>query len=164
MIVLAFDPGLERLGFGCVRIEGSQIKPVEYGLIQTPKVDLSLRLRQLHDEAGALMDRVRPNSVATERLLFAVNKTTAFDVAKAIGVVLLAAGQRGIPVTEYSPPEIKQAVVGVGNADKRQVQYMVTRILGLADTPKPDDVADALGVAICHALRVRTPGHGTRRS
>lgn len=162
MIVLAFDPGLERLGFGCIRLEGSQIQPVEFGLIQTRRVELGLRLRQLHEEAGALMDRVQPDAVATERLLFAVNKTTAFDVAKAIGVVLLAAGQRGLPVTEYSPPEIKQAVVGVGNADKRQVQYMVTKLLGLASIPKPDDVADALGVAICHALKARTLRLGPR--
>ncbi|MFQ3587940.1 MAG: crossover junction endodeoxyribonuclease RuvC [Fimbriimonadaceae bacterium] len=161
MIVLAFDPGLERLGFGCIRMEGSRIQPVDFGLIQTPRIELGLRLRQLHDQAGALMDRVQPDAVATERLLFAANKTTALDVAKAIGVVLLAAGQRGLPVTEYTPPQIKQAVVGVGNADKRQVQYMVTRLLGLAAPPKPDDVADALGVALCHALKARTPGLGT---
>lgn len=151
--VLAFDPGLERLGYGCVDRNGSRLTEIEHGLIETPRVALGERLCLLHERTAELLERLRPDAVACERLFFAKNQTTAMDVAKALGVVLLAAGQRGLQVAEYSPPEVKLAVVGHGGAEKQQVQFMVAKLLGLENPPKPDDVADALAVAICHALR-----------
>lgn len=155
MTILGIDPGLERIGYGVVRREGSRLHPVGYGLIETPRVAVPDRVRMVHERVLELIDEHRPEALATERLLFTVNKTTAMDVAKALGVVLLAGSQRGLPWAEYSPPEVKQAVVGHGAAEKKQVQFMVTRLLGLPAPPKPDDVADALAIAITHALRSR---------
>jgi crossover junction endodeoxyribonuclease RuvC len=153
MRILGFDPGLERIGVGVIDKEGSRITPVFYGLIQTPRISLPERLSILHEEALSLLETHRPDTVATERLLFTVNKTTAMDVSKALGVLLLAVSRLHLPWAEYSPPEIKQSVVGNGAADKRQVQFMVAKLLGLPAAPKPDDVADALAIAICHAFR-----------
>lgn len=152
MIVLAIDPGLERVGFAVVRKEGSRLVPVEYGLIQTPRIELPLRLQMIHKETLHLFRKHQPQSIAVEKLFFTKNQTTAFDVAKSLGCVLLAAAESGLPVSEYSPPQIKKAVTGTGSADKKQVQFMVTRLLGLKETPKPDDVADALAIAIAHLL------------
>lgn len=157
MIVLGFDPGLERIGFGAVQKSGSRLVALEYGLIQTPRIEIGERLLMVYERAQELIDRVKPDCVATERLFFAKNQTTAFDVAKALGVLMLAAAERGLPCVEYPPPVVKQSVVGNGAADKRQVCYMVTRILSLEEPPKPDDVADALAVAITHALRLEQP-------
>lgn len=153
MRILGIDPGLERVGFAVVDKAGSRLTAVDYGLIQTPRIAMPDRLRVLHQEALKLIERHAPDALATERLLFSVNRTTAMDVAKALGVVLLACSERGLDWAEYSPPEVKQAVVGHGGAEKRQVQFMVQRLLGLAEPPKPDDVADALAVAITHGLR-----------
>jgi crossover junction endodeoxyribonuclease RuvC len=111
---------------------------------------MASRLLTIHEALGGLLDQFRPDAVAVESLFFARNVTTAMTVGQARGIILLAAAQRGIPVAEYSPSEIKQAVVGYGKADKRQMQEMVRLILGLAETPRPDDAADALAVAICH--------------
>ena len=155
MRILGIDPGLERVGFGVLDRVGSKLHVVEFGLIQTPKILLPDRLRLIHEEVLALIDRAQPDALATERLLFTVNKTTAMDVSKALGTVLLAASLKGIPWCEYSPPEIKQSVVGNGSADKKQVQFMVAKLLSLAEAPKPDDVADALAIAICHAMKSR---------
>ncbi len=155
MLILGFDPGLERIGYGVVRREGSRLQSIDYGLIKTPVIPLPDRLALIYAEAETLIQKHSPDAIATERLLFAANKTTAMDVSKALGVLLLATSRLGIPWTEYSPPEIKQSVVGTGAADKKQVQYMVTKLLSLAAPPKPDDVADALAVAITHAFRSR---------
>lgn len=155
MTVLGIDPGLERVGYGVIHRDGSSLSVVAYGLIQTPRVNLPDRLKLVHGAVTEIIETRKPDAVATERLLFTVNKTTAMDVAKSLGVILLATSEAGLPWCEYSPPEIKQSVVGVGNADKRQVQFMVTKILGLSSPPKPDDVADALAVAITHAFRSR---------
>lgn len=155
MIVLGIDPGLERIGYGVIRREGSRLTALDYGLIETPRIALPDRIRLLHERVTELIDEHQPNAIATERLLFTVNKTTAMDVAKALGVILLATSQKGIAWTEYSPPEVKQSVVGVGNADKKQVQFMVTKLLNLPKPPKPDDVADALAIAVTHAFRSR---------
>jgi crossover junction endodeoxyribonuclease RuvC len=154
MIILGIDPGLERIGYGLVRKEGSRLLVRDFGLIQTPRIALPDRIRLVHERVLGLIDEHAPDALVTERLLFTVNKTTAMDVAKSLGAILLAGSLRGIQCCEYSPPEIKQAVVGNGAADKRQVGFMVTRILGLESPPKPDDVADALAIAICHAFRV----------
>lgn len=155
MVILGVDPGLERIGYGVVRREGSRLTVLDYGLIETPRIAVPDRVRIVHERIVALIDEHRPDTMATERLLFAVNKTTAMDVAKSLGVVLLAGSQRGLPWCEYSPPEVKQSVVGQGNADKKQVQFMVTKILSLPSPPKPDDVADALAIAVTHAFRSR---------
>jgi crossover junction endodeoxyribonuclease RuvC len=153
VIIVGIDPGLERIGYGIISREGSRLSAIEYGLIQTPRIALPDRLKVAHDAMTELLARCKPDAVATERLLFTVNKTTAMDVAKALGAVLLAVGTAGVPWAEYSPPEVKQSVVGNGNADKRQVTFMVRRLLGLTEDPKPDDVADALAIAITHAMR-----------
>lgn len=153
MRVLGFDPGLERIGYGIVEKVGSRLSMVECGLVTTPRVDTPERLKQIHEEVSALIDRTNPDCVANERLFFAKNQTTAIDVAKALGVVQLACAQRGLSCTEYSPPEVKLSVVGNGAAEKSQVAFMVVRLLGLSEAPKPDDVADALAVAVTHALR-----------
>ena len=153
MTVLGIDPGLERIGFGVVRRTGSQIAVVEHGLIKTPRIPTPDRLVLLYDEVCSLLERSNPESVATERLFFAKNQTTAIDVAKALGVVQFACAQRGLACVEYSPPEVKLSVVGNGAAEKDQVAYMVVKLLGLKEKPKPDDVADALAVALTHALR-----------
>ena len=157
MKILGIDPGLERVGYGVIIKTGSKLVAVEYGLIQTPRIALPDRLRLIHDQIKQLVDKHELDAIATERLLFTVNKTTAMDVAKALGVVLLVTSETGVPWAEYSPPEVKQSVVGNGNADKKQVQFMVSRLLGLTETPKPDDVADALAIAITHAMRFSIP-------
>jgi len=155
MIILGIDPGLERIGYGVIRREGSRFTPLDYGLIETPRIAVPDRVRIAHEKVLEIIDRHCPDAMATERQLFTVNKTNAMDVAKVLGVVLLAGSLRGLQWSEYSPPEIKQSVVGNGNADKKQVEFMVTRILALQKTPKPDDVADALAIAITHAFRSR---------
>jgi crossover junction endodeoxyribonuclease RuvC len=151
--VLAIDPGLERMGYAIVERSGSQLRALDYGLIETPRIALSHRLKLIHDRCAELLANHRPDGLAIERLLFTVNKTTAMDVAKAIGVVLLAASEVDLLAEEISPPEVKQAVVGHGQADKKQVQYMVTKLLNLSEPPRPDDVADALAIGIAYALR-----------
>lgn len=153
MIVIGIDPGLERMGYGIVRREGSKLNPVAYGLLLTPRVATCDRIQLLFEELCQVMDQHQPTEFAIEKLFFTKNQTTAMDVARASGVALLAAAQRGLAVHEYSPPEIKKGVVGHGAADKKQIQFMVTRLLGLQQAPKPDDVADALAVAITHALQ-----------
>jgi len=155
MTVLGIDPGLERIGFGVIRREGSRLTALDYGLIETPRIAVPDRIRMIHEEVTALIEKHQPDAMATERLLFTVNKTTAMDVAKALGAVLVVSAQKGIAWTEYSPPEVKQSVVGQGNADKKQVQFMVTKLLNLPKPPKPDDVADALAIAVTHAFRSR---------
>ncbi len=155
MTILGIDPGIERIGWACIRREGSKLIAIEYGLIQTPRIAIPDRLKLIHDQVIELIDRLNPDALATERQLFAANKTTALDVAKALGVILLSAADRGISWAEYTPPQIKLSVVGVGRAEKHQVQFMVTRLLGLKEPPKPDDVSDALAIAICHALQSR---------
>ncbi|MBL8047152.1 MAG: crossover junction endodeoxyribonuclease RuvC [Chthonomonas sp.] len=155
MVILGIDPGLERMGVGLVRRVGSRLENVHHELVKTPQIQLPDRLRLIEEQLSAVIAAHKPDAVATERLLFTVNKTTAMDVSKALGVALLVISKFGLPWTEYSPPEIKQAVVGNGNADKKQVQFMVQRLLSLPAPPKPDDVADALAIAITHAFRTR---------
>ncbi|MBS1700773.1 MAG: crossover junction endodeoxyribonuclease RuvC [Armatimonadetes bacterium] len=157
MLTLGIDPGLERVGFGVVRRVGSKIECIDYGLIKTPKIALPERLKLIHDAVLELIEKHHPDAMATERLLFTKNVTTGMDVAKALGTVLLAAADTGMQWSEYSPPEVKQAVVGNGNADKKQVTFMVRRLLALKEDPKPDDVADALAIAICHSFRATMP-------
>jgi len=150
--VLGIDPGIAIAGFGFIDKAGHKLTPVQYGAItteaHTPQEE---RLVQIYESASALMDRYKPDAVAVEKLFFNRNVTTAFAVGQARGVIILAAAQRGLPVAEYTPLQVKQSVVGYGKAEKRQVQEMVKMFLKLSAIPKPDDVADALAVAICHA-------------
>jgi len=155
MRVLGIDPGIAIMGFGFVDKVGHRIVPVQYGCVQTKAgTPTEKRLVQIYDASCELLDRYRPATIAVEKLFFNKNVTNAFSVGQARGVLLLAAAQRGIPVGEYTPMQVKQAVVGYGGAEKKQVQEMVRRLLKLSAAPKPDDVADALAVAICHAHSV----------
>ncbi|MDF3037853.1 MAG: crossover junction endodeoxyribonuclease RuvC [Thermomicrobiales bacterium] len=150
MIAIGFDPGTARLGYGVIESEPDP-RPVDYGVIVTDHdLPMAERLLVIHDAVIELIDRYEPGAVAVELLFFARNVTTAMTVGQARGVILLAAAQRAVPVAEYAPSEVKQAVVGYGKADKRQIQEMVRIMLGLDDLPRPDDAADALAVAICH--------------
>jgi crossover junction endodeoxyribonuclease RuvC len=140
------------MGFGFIDKTGHKLTPVQYGSIETAAgMPQELRLKQIYESSCSLLDQYKPDTVAVEKLFFNKNVTNAFSVGQARGVFMLAAAQRGLPISEYTPMQVKQAVVGYGGAEKRQVQEMVKMLLKLAVVPKPDDVADALAVAICHA-------------
>jgi crossover junction endodeoxyribonuclease RuvC len=150
MIAIGFDPGTARLGYGVIESDPDP-RAIDFGVIVTDgKSPMAHRLLLIHAAVSELIDRHRPGAVAVELLFFARNVTTAMTVGQARGIVLLAAAERGVPVAEYAPSEVKQAVAGYGKADKHQMQEMVRVILGLNAPPTPDDAADALAVAICH--------------
>jgi crossover junction endodeoxyribonuclease RuvC len=150
--VLGIDPGIAIVGFGFIDKIGSKLVPVQYGSIQTEAhKDPAIRLKEVYDATTQLIDKYKPDSMAIEKLFFNRNVTTAFTVGQARGVMILAGVQAGLPIAEYTPLQVKQAVVGYGKAEKHQVQEMVKIFLKLSAVPKPDDVADALAVAICHA-------------
>lgn len=152
MRVLGIDPGIAIMGFGFIDKVGHRLVPVQYGCIETEAgTPTEVRLRQIYEASCSLLDRYKPDTIAVEKLFFSKNVTNAFIVGQARGVFLLAAAQRELPISEYTPMQVKQAVVGYGAAEKRQVQEMVKMMLKLQSVPKPDDVADALAVAICHA-------------
>ena len=151
MIILGIDPGLAIVGWGVIEYRNTRFRTVAYGSIQTPAgMRTEERLKAIFEGMNELISTYRPEAVAVEELFFTNNITTGIRVAEARGVILLSAELGGVPVQEYTPPQVKQAVVGYGRADKRQVIAMVTRILGLEKPPKPDDTADALAIAICH--------------
>ena len=152
VIVLGIDPGVANTGYGVVAHQRGRLVALDGGLIETaPGRDAGSRLTAIHERVGALMDEYRPDSVAVEDLYFGANARSAFAVGQARGVVVLAAGQRGVPCASYTPQQIKAAVCGSGRAAKDQVQRMVQTLLMLQELPKPDHAADALAVAICHA-------------
>jgi crossover junction endodeoxyribonuclease RuvC len=154
MIVLGIDPGTASTGYGVVESIGSALRSLEDGVIQTRAgVPLERRLADIHSAVCRLLDGYRPDSMAIEELYFGANVRTAFAVGQARGVVLLAAGQRGVPSRSYTPQQVKGAVCGHGRAGKDQVGRMVARLLGLPDPPSPDHAADALAVAICEVNR-----------
>jgi crossover junction endodeoxyribonuclease RuvC len=154
MIVLGIDPGTASTGFGIVQSAGSRLRVLERGVIATrPGVAIERRLAEIHARVGELVDVHRPEAVAIEELYFGANARTAFAVGQARGVVLLAAGQRGVPSRSYTPQQVKGAVCGHGQAGKDQVARMVARLLGLDAPPAPDHAADALAVAICDLNR-----------
>ena len=156
MIVLGIDPGTAQTGYGIVERTGSKLRMIDYGCVETvSSMELPQRLLEIHAAVLGLIDEHKPVSVGVERLFFNRNIMTAFAVGQARGVVLLAAAERGLPVFEYGPHEVKMAVTGYGRAEKKQVQRMVQLMLGMSVLPKPDDAADALAVAICLA-------HGSR--
>ncbi len=151
MVVVGIDPGTATTGYGLVRDAPAGIELVTYGVITTPAgMPLEQRLFILYKELKQLTQIHRPESAAVEKLFFQRNVTSALSVGHARGVALLALAEAGIPVSEYSPLEVKQAVAGYGGADKNQIQLMVKALLNMAETPRPDDAADALAVAICH--------------
>lgn len=152
MKILGIDPGYGRLGFAIIEKERETLKALDFGLVETDKnQSVPDRLAHIHAETLRLIKKHSPDCLATEKQIFAANRTTALDVAKALGVVLLAAHESGIDWHEYTPNEVKLTVTGSGRADKKQIEFMVTRLLNLKTTPKQDDVADALAIAICHS-------------
>ena len=151
MKVFGIDPGSDRTGYGCVETDGSRHRVVVCGAISAPAArSFADKLLQIHRRLAALIAESAPDCVAIENLFHAVNVRSALKLGHARGVAMLAAVEAGVPVVEYTPAEIKRAVVGYGRADKQQVQHMVKVMLGLSAVPSPHDAADALAVAICH--------------
>ena len=152
MLVLGIDPGYAIVGFGLVECVGPRQRLVGCGAINTAAgLRLSTRLWQIANDLEALVTQFHPDVMAIEELFFNQNVTTGIGVAQARGVLLMTAEKMGIPIFEYTPPQVKQAVAGYGKAEKRQVMDMTKRILGLGSVPKPDDAADAVAIALCHA-------------
>ena len=152
MRIMGIDPGIATVGFGVVDSEKNRLKLVSTGVIETPAhTSLSSRLDQIYDDTQELIRTFSPDVVSVEELFFKKNITTGIAVAHGRGVLLLACYKSGVQIFEYTPMQVKQAVVGYGLAEKKQVIYMVTSILGMKTPPKPDDAADALALAICHA-------------
>lgn len=154
--ILGIDPGYAIVGFGILDYDGINFRPVEYGAVTTEAGTVfTERLRAISEDIEFIFDRFKPDCMAIEKLYFTTNQKTAIDVAQARGVTILSAAKRFIPVSEYTPLQVKQSVTGYGKAEKRQMMEMTRSLLGLAHIPKPDDAADALAIAICHGHSVR---------
>jgi len=152
MRILGIDPGYGITGFGIIEAERGITRLIQCGAITTPPgMDFSARLEIIYEDMRVLLQKAKPDAVAIEELFFGQNVTTGIGVAQSRGVILLAIRQAGLAVTAYKPSQVKQAVVGYGNATKHQVQDMTRRLLGLQSMPKPDDAADAIAIALCHA-------------
>ncbi len=152
MIILGIDPGVATIGFGVIQAERGTNKLLQYGVITTPAgLPLSQRLLQISEDMEELIHTFHPHEMAVEELFFTKNITTGIAVAHGRGVILLAAQRLGIPIFEYTPMQVKQAVAGYGGAEKRQVMLMTQRLLHMKKIPRPDDAADALAIAICHS-------------
>ncbi len=152
MRILGIDPGYGITGFGIVEADRGNTRLVGCGAITTPAgMDFSARLEIIYEDMKKLLEEAKPEAVAIEELFFGQNVTTGIGVAQSRGVILLAIRQAGLPVYSYKPMQVKQAVVGYGNATKHQVQDMTKRLLKLSAMPKPDDAADAIAIALCHA-------------
>ncbi len=151
MRILGIDPGYAIVGYGVVDFENNHYNAVTYGAITTDKdMEMSLRLKCIYSQISDLIDLYKPDAIAVEELFFNKNVKTAILVAQARGAAITACVNKDVPLFEYTPLQIKQALTGYGRADKKQIQFMVKLILHLDETPKPDDTADALAVAICH--------------
>jgi crossover junction endodeoxyribonuclease RuvC len=157
MLAIGIDPGTATTGYGLVRASASgELEAVDWGVILTPaKMPLPERLASIYSSLSDLLKEQKPDISAVESLFFQRNVRTAMSVGQARGVVLLALQQAGVPITDYGPMEIKQAITGYGGADKQQMQSMVRTLLHLDERPEPDDAADALAVAICHLHSLR---------
>ena len=152
MVILGIDPGFGTLGYGAIETARGNHRVLTYGAITTPpKKEMSRRLHEIFHDLLTLLDTVKPDAVAIEQLFFNTNITTGIQVAQARGVILLACAERGIEIAEYTPLQVKQAVVGYGRAEKKQVMEMTRMMLKLEKIPRPDDAADALAIALCHA-------------
>lgn len=151
MRVLGIDPGVATIGFGLVEADRAQVRLIQYGVITTPAgLSLSNRLYQISQDMSELLTQFKPDETAVEELFFSKNITTGIAVAHGRGVILLELERAGVPVYEYTPMQVKQAVAGYGGAEKRQVMLMTQRLLKMKNIPRPDDAADALAIAICH--------------
>jgi crossover junction endodeoxyribonuclease RuvC len=152
VIILGIDPGTSRCGYGVIRDSaGSGLELLDYGVIETdPESSTPESLREIFQKVSRIIDEFAPDTVVVEQVFYGSNTRTALSVGQARGIILLAAANRGLPISEYTPLQVKQAVVGHGRAEKGQVQYMVKALLKMSSLP-PDDAADALAVAICHA-------------
>lgn len=157
MIILGIDPGIGRCGWGVIETQGSKIKTLGFGCIETSsKLTVEKRLEEVYTEVGKCIKKYKPDAMSIEELFFQNNAKTAFIVGEARGVILLAASQNDLPVGIYTPLQVKVAVTGYGKAEKSQVGKMVKAILGLDSVPKPDDTADALAVALAHAFSAKS--------
>lgn len=151
MRIIGIDPGIAILGFGVVEYINNKFKVIDYGAITTtPKNKLPERIEIIYDSLEEILEKYKPDAIAYEELFFNSNAKTAIAVGQARGAAILCAQKKKLNIYEYTPLQVKQAVVGYGRADKKQVQTMVKMLLNLKDVPKPDDVADALAIAICH--------------
>ena len=151
VIVLGIDPGVANTGYGVVAQQRGRLLALDGGVIETSAgLDPARRLALIHERVGALLDEYRPDALALEDVYFGQNAQSAFGVGQARGVVMLAAGQRDVPCSSYTPQQVKSAVCGSGRAAKDQVQRMVQTLLALTELPRPDHAADALAIAICH--------------
>lgn len=152
MRVLGIDPGYATIGFGAIDVAQGEYRLFQYGTINTPPtLPFEKRLQMIYDDMNDLLKAMRPNAIAIEELFFGKNVTTGIGVAHGRGVILLAAAERDIPIFEYKPMQVKQAVCGYGKATKRQMQDMTRRLLKMQAIAKPDDAADAIAMALCHA-------------
>jgi len=159
MLVLGIDPGTATTGFGLVALQRGHKKLISYGVIKTSAaMAMPQRLVKINQEYCGIIDLYKPDAIAIEQIFHHKNAKTVISVAQSRGVLLMTAAERNITIAEYTPLQVKQAVTGFGNADKKQVQYMVQNILGLESQPKPDDAADALAIAICHLHSYRLGG------
>ncbi len=152
MRILGIDPGLAIVGYGVIDVYGNKITPVDFGAINTPAgMPTHKRLNEIFMAMNELIKKYQPDDIAIEELFFNTNITTGIRVSEARGVILLSAERNNVNLFEYTPLQIKQAITGYGRAEKHQVISMVTSFLKLENSPKPDDTADALAVAICHS-------------
>ena len=152
MRILGIDPGIAIVGFGLIESERGSVRMLQYGAVTTEAgLPLATRLLQIENDMTALIAQLQPDEIAIEELFFSKNITTGIAVALGRGVILCTAEKLGVPICEYTPMQVKQAVVGYGLAEKKQVMDMTRRLLHLKTVPKPDDAADALAIAICHA-------------
>ena len=165
MRILGIDPGIAIVGFGLIESNRGSVRMLQYGAVTTEAgLPLATRLVQIENDMTALIAQLKPDEIAIEELFFSKNITTGIAVAHARGVILCAAEKHQLPIYEYTPMQVKQAVAGYGLADKKQVMDMTRRLLKLKAVPRPDDAADALAIALCHArsatslLRRRDPG------
>lgn len=164
MLIFGIDPGSRATGYGLVEVEGNRCRCLTHGAISpssNSRTDFAVRLRGIYRELDRLIGTYLPDIVVVEEVFHAVNAKTALKLGQVRGVALLAAAQHGIPVCEYPPLKVKQAVVGYGRAEKHQIQLMVKRLLNMKETPQPHDAADALALALCHAFN-RSPDRHTR--
>lgn len=151
MLVLGIDPGTATTGYGLVSAEGSRKELVAYGVLETPsQMILPDRLYKIGRDLDSIIEQYQPDAFAIEQIFFHRNTTTVIPVAQSRGVLIYTAVHAGLPVAEYTPLQVKQAITGYGQADKKQVQAMVKQILNLSKIPRPDDAADALAIAVCH--------------
>ncbi|MCM1363369.1 MAG: crossover junction endodeoxyribonuclease RuvC [Faecalibacterium sp.] len=152
MIILGIDPGYAIVGFGVLDYRNNHFDVVDFGAITTPSgMPFNRRLEIIYDELTAIIEKHKPVAMSVEKVFYNSNAKTVIDVSQARGVIMLAAQKNRVPVFEYTPLQVKQSVVGYGRAEKKQIQEMTKRILSLEKVPKPDDTADALAMAICHA-------------